>query len=781
MHGISDIIDIVLSNNETADIDLIARAYQYADNAHKGQKRLTGEPYIIHPLEIALILAELQMDEVTIAASLLHDVIEDTDYGYQDICDNFGPVVAGLVEGVTKISKLSYSNLEEAQSDTFRKMFVAMAEDYRVVLIKLADRLHNMRTLYAMPKEKQIVKSDETLDIYAPLAHHLGMYQMKMEFEDLALKYKDPHASSSLAEAVDNKLSELGEYLSNIMSVIGAKLSAAGINADITGRTKHLYSIYNKMKSGRSFDEIYDLTGIRIIVDSLSDCYAVLGYVHELWMPIPGRIKDYIAMRKQNGYQSLHTTVLIPGATPVEIQIRTWEMHYVAEFGVAAHYSYKEGKGSGDELASKLLEMIKDFVEDDTDDAVGFIDSVKTDLNPNNVYVLTPKGKPIELPAGATPVDFAYRIHTDVGNLCSGAKVNYKIVPLNYKLSNGDIVEILTNPNSKGPSRDWLSFVSSVSAKNKIRSFFRKADRKENIAKGKSLLEAEAKAHGLELGAFTKNEYLDYITKRFSTSTWDELYNSIGYGGITAQLVASRLREYYKADFAKINISEGKAAFEREARAYGVTGSAFITPECLDFIRQRFGAATWDELYALIGCGSLYASNAIARIIENFRDSYSRLGFEGKRVLDGRESSIQVEGYSDLAYKLAPCCNPVPGDNVVGYITRGRGISIHRADCVNITNNIEPERVISVEWANDAQGSFAAEIYVKAVDRPRLLSDVSTLIGNEGINISGSSVRTMKNQSVQMSFDVMVHSSNQLDKLIGKISEVESVLSAYRI
>jgi len=781
MADILELLKTIHSYNPAADDGAILAAYEFAKRAHDGQLRLTGEPYITHPVEIANILSELQMDMPTIIAALLHDVIEDTPYTYEDIETSFGTEVADLVEGVTKIARMSSNaSPETSQIDTFRKMFVAMAKDLRVIIIKLADRLHNMRTLDAMSREKQIQKSQETLDIYAPIAHRLGIYKLKMEFEDLALRYLDPSAYRYIANAVAKKRSEREAYLNQIIEAMRTKMASASIACDITGRQKHFYSIYKKMQTGRSFEEIYDLTAIRVLVDSVADCYAALGWVHELWKPIPNRIKDYIAMPKPNMYQSLHTTVLGPGATPVEIQIRTYEMHNTAEYGIAAHYKYKEGISSDDELAKRLywIKQLKE-IEEESDNETFYTDAAE-DLYPSTVFTFTPKGRVIDLPVNSTPVDFAYRIHTEIGHKCSGAKVNNRIVPLNYRLVTGDIVEILTNPNSKGPSRDWLSFVASVSARNKIRSFFRRSDRQENIIKGRNLIEKEARKHDIDLAAITKNEYTEFVFSRFSISSWDELYNNIGSGVVSASVVLNRIRDFYRDDFAKENIAEGKAAMEREIRLSGLDVAKVIRPEYLDFVRQRFEMNSWDDLFNAIGYGGLSAANVLSRIRENFKDDFPEAG--ASRGKHSHERSIVIENFSDLAYKFAQCCTPLPGDEVIGYITRGRGVTIHRSDCVNITNAIEPERLIPVSWADSvADENFAAEIFIKAVDRPKLLADISTLISNEGINISGSSVRTLRDSSVHLSFDVVVASTAQVEKLLNKISQVESVMSAYRV
>ena len=713
MREISDIIRKVKEYNPSADTDIIERAYFLAEKAHKNQYRLSGELYIAHPLEIAYILAELQMDTATITAGLLHDVIEDTEFTYQDIKEMFGEEIADLVDGVTKIAKLEYTNQEEAQIDSFRKMFVAMANDIRVIIIKLTDRLHNMRTLEYMTPDKQRQKAQEVLDIYAPISHRLGIFMMKMEFEDLALSYLEPQAYKELAVMITQKRSEREKYVADLIELLKNKLETENIPCEITGRPKHFYSIYKKMESGKNFDEIFDLVAIRVIVNTDSDCYAVLGWVHELWKPIPGRIKDYIAMPKPNMYQSLHTTVIGPGGTPFEIQIRTWEMHKTAEYGIAAHWKYKEGGRHNDEL-SNLLQWLLEIkeIEPDIENSETFVETVRDDLFLEEVYVFTPKGKVIELKNGSTPIDFAYRIHSDVGNKCVGARVNNKLVPLNYILSTGDIVEILTNPNSKGPSRDWLNIAASSAAKSKIRSFFRKTEKDENITKGQAALERETANLGFEIPQIINSNYSDFVFKRFNVQSWDDLYAIIGYGGIRPQFVIQRIKEHFKSDFP-----------EEE------TAPVIVDPP-----------------------------------------------------KEGTGTSVQIQGHQDLVHKFAKCCTPVPGDKIMGYITRGRGITIHRSDCINITGSVEPERLINADWANEVTAEkFAAEIFIKAVDRQKLLSDVSTVIGNDGISISGISLRTLKDSSVQISIDIIVTTTSQVDSLVTKLSNIPSIISVYRV
>ena len=714
MVTIEDVKKLLIAYNPSADIKLLEEAYLFANDAHREQKRLSGEAYITHPIEIAYILTELRMDIQTIIAGLLHDVVEDTDYSYSDIKTKFGDEIAELVDGVTKITKLEYANKEDQQAESFRKMFIAMANDIRVIIIKLADRLHNMRTLSAMPKNKQIEKAHETLDVYAPIAHRLGIFRIKWEFEDLALRYLEPEKYYDLVERVAQKRQERESFIQDVIEILSSKLSDEGIQSEIKGRPKHFYSIYKKMESGKNFNEIYDLTAIRVLVDTVNDCYAALGWVHTLWKPIPGRIKDYIAMPKPNMYQSLHTTVIGPGGTPFEIQIRTNEMHRIAEYGIAAHWKYKEGKQGSDELGEKLrwLWEIKELGQE-VEDSDEFMDAVKKDLYTDEVFVFTPKGKVIELPMGACPIDFAYRIHSDIGNSCVGAKINGKMVPINYKLKTGDIVEVVTSPTSKGPSRDWLKVVVSSHAKNKIRSYFRKADKEENIIKGKELLEREIKNAKLEFNEIINSKYQEFILKRFNLNAWEDLYSAIGYGGIKPGYMIQRVKEHFKEDFPE--------------------------PE----VMPVFSAP--------------------------------------KEANKGK--AVKIQGHNDLATKFARCCMPVPGDKIIGYITRGRGISIHRADCINIKNTIDTDRLIEVDWMEERANHerFSTEIMIKAADRKGLVSDISTIISNEGVSITGLTVKTHKDGTAYMSMNVFIKDTKQVDQILGKVSVIPGITSVYRI
>ena len=713
--AVDKLLEKVSAYNPQADTALIRKAYELARDAHEGQNRYSGDPYIIHPLAVADILADMHMDQSTIIAGLLHDVIEDTPVTYQELCDTFGQEVADIVDGVTKITKFSFSSNEEAQIESYRKMFVSMASDVRVIIVKLCDRLHNMRTLYAMRPDKQIQKSHETLDIYAPIADRLGMFNIKWEFEDLALRYLEPEKYRELEDSVKLKRAEREQYIDNVIGILREKLVSEGITAEIYGRPKHFYSIYKKMQSGKSFSDIYDLIAVRVIVETVGDCYAVLGWVHTLWKPIPGRIKDYIAMPKPNMYQSLHTTVIGPGGSPFEIQIRTREMHLVAEYGIAAHWKYKEGKKGSDELAEKLqwLMEIKEL-EKESEGAEDFVESVKSDLLTDEVFVFTPKGKVFELPAGSTPIDFAYRVHTDVGNHCTGAKVHGKIVPLTYKLETGDIVEIITSSSSKGPSRDWLNIVVSPQARNKIRAFLRKNEREENVAKGKDAVKREAKHLHLEYNAIINTKYTDFICRRFNVLSWDDLFASIGYGGIRPGYVIQRIRERFPEDFAEV-----------------------------------------EEKRTLVKAPNTDSSKA-----------------------------VHVQGNSDLSVKFAHCWMPVPGDRIIGYITRGRGITVHRTDCVNMKNVDDLDRLISVDWIDESGSSdnkFIVSLNITANDRKGILAEVTTAISDMGLDISALKTKPSQDGIARISTDVVVYSTSQVNALIAKLDRITDVVNIYRV
>ena len=704
-----------------ADLSPIVKAYQLAVEAHEGQKRASGEDYIHHPIAVAYILADLQLDVATITAGILHDVIEDTPYDFEDIQKEFGEEVAILVDGVTKLGKLDFVSKEEQQAENLRKMIIAMAKDIRVILIKLADRLHNMRTMKHMPPEKQKAKAQETIEIFAPIAHRLGISAIKWELEDSSLRYLDPKGYYSLVEKVAVKRREREEYIQNVIDILNEKVEEMNIEADIQGRPKHFYSIYSKMVyKNKNFDEIFDLTAVRIIVNSIKDCYGVLGIVHTLWKPIPGRFKDYIAMPKPNMYQSLHTTVIGPKGDPVEIQIRTWEMHRIAEFGIAAHWKYKEGKDSIDDFERKLT-WLRQLLEwqKELKDAREFMETLKIDLFTDEVFVFTPKGDVLSLPQGSCPIDFAYSIHSAIGNQCVGAKVNGKIVPLDYKLQNGNIIEVLTSVNSNGPSRDWLNIVRSSQAKNKIKQWFKKEKREENIQKGKEILEKDVKRQGYQFSELFKAEWVEKVLRKFNYHSVDDLYAAVGYGGLTSNQILIRLKDEY-------NKIHGKA------------------------------------------------KNKNILEIEQPRKSN-----RAKQKTFGR--GIKVEGFGDIAVRFSKCCNPLPGDEILGYITRGRGVSIHRADCTNIKSLEGAQRFVDVSWDKDDQVNYQSEIQIKAKDQKGLLSNLSNILAETKTSVTAMNARTGKNDIAYINMTIEVKSATELDQLLKRFKKIKGVISTYRV
>ena len=709
-----------VENGYTGGGKLITKAYDFAEKAHSGQKRKSGEPYIIHPLFVASIITELMIDPPTIAAAILHDTVEDCEGVTVEMIEaDFGEEVARLVDGVTKLQRLNFADREEQQAESLRKMIIAMSRDIRVVLIKLADRLHNMLTLSFQPKDRQVSISRETLDIYAPLAHRLGMYSIKQELEDLALRYIDPEGYKNVAQKVGMKRAEREENIKLVISELSAKLDEAGIRYDIDGRPKHLYSIYRKMViQNKPFEQIYDLIAIRVIVNTIPDCYAVLGIVHTLWNQVPGRFKDYISVPKANMYRSLHTTVIggrkIP--FPFEIQIRTWEMHKVAEYGIAAHWRYKEGSGGNDTLDEKLfwLRQILDW-QSETRGSHEFIDGLKTDLFSEEVFLFTPKGDIISMQRGATPLDFAYRIHSHVGNACVGAKVNGKMVPLDTELNTGDRVEILTSSASKGPSMDWLNIVRTQQAKAKIKQFFKRELRGENVAKGRESLEREAHRRGVKLGDYTKPEYYEPLLKKYMFQELDDLYGALGYGGVASGYVLTRLME--------------------EKLRHDEKNAPKLPPEL-----PEVGAAP-----------------------KNGTPTHG----------------VYVDGAPDMLVRFARCCNPVPGDDIVGYITRGRGVTVHKADCVNALHS-EPERAIRVSWADSKTESFVANIQIVCYDHASLLGELSVFFDEMKIPMTAMSVRINKNKTVTIIMTVNVTSRVQLDGAITKLPTRSDVIEAYR-
>lgn len=716
------------------DLSLIEKAYTLAKIAHETQCRRSGEPYIIHPLEVAIILANLEMDRETIVAAILHDVIEDTWYKYNDIVKLFGEEIALLVDGVTKLDKFDYSSKEEAQAENYRKMFLAMAKDIRVILIKLADRLHNMRTLKYMPPEKQKEKAQETLDIYAPLAHRLGISKIRIELEDLSLKYLEPDVYYDLAKKIEHKQSERIEYVNKIVKDVKDKLDKSGINAFVEGRPKHFFSIYKKMvNQDKTLDQIFDLFAIRAIVDTVRDCYEVLGIMHEMYKPIPGRFKDYIAMPKPNMYQSLHNTLVGPEGETFEIQIRTWEMHRTSEYGIAAHWKYKEdqnGKSSSTSSDEKLawLREILDWQRELSDNKE-FMAALKLDLDvfSDQVYAFTPKGEVVSLPTDSTPVDFAFMIHSAVGNKMVGARVNGKIVTFDYKIQNGDRVEILTSQNSKGPSRDWLKIVKSSQAKSKISQWFKKEDKEENILKGKELLDREIKRKGYDINSLFKDEYKQIILEKYGFGNWDSLCATIGHGGMKEGQIINRLYEEYEKDL------------EKELRKN-------ITID--DIITQKD---------------------------------------DSKYLNKSTKSGIVVKGVGDVPVRFSKCCNPVPGDEIVGFITRGRGVSIHRTDCVNIINLSEDERhrLLEAEWHKPDKDikklSYQAEIRVICNERLELLMDVSKIFNEESIPVKALNARTTKEHDSIFDIVIEINSKQQLESVTNKLLKLKDVREVLRV
>lgn len=706
--------------NPQADMKQIIKAYNFAESAHEGQYRNSGEKFFIHPYNVAMILADLNMDTSTIIAGLLHDVLEDTDVTYETLAEEFGEEVANLVEGVTKLKKLNYKTKQESQAENLRKMVVAMAKDIRVIIIKLADRLHNMRTLEYMSDEKKKEKALETLEIYAPLAHRLGISKIKWELEDLSLRYLDPEGYYDLVDKVSKQRKEREAYIQFIIDMLKTKIDEMEIPCEISGRPKSFYSIYRKMVyQNKNFEQIFDLTAIRVIVDTVKDCYGVLGIVHTMWKPIPGRFKDYIAMPKPNMYQSLHTTVIGPQGEPFEVQIRTWEMHRTAEYGIAAHWKYKEGTIKADNFDEKLT-WLRQMLEwqKEMKDPKEFMESLKIDFFTDEVFVFTPKGDVINLPNGSTPIDFAYKVHTAVGNNCVGAKVDGRIVPLDYKLKNGNIVEVITSANSTGPSRDWLKIVKSSQAKSKIRQWFKREERDLNIVKGKDILEKEVKRQGYKLTEMLKEDWLKSIASKLSLSSVDDLYAGLGYGSITLSQVIPKLKEFHK-----------------------------------DYYKLR------DEKNLLESNSNVYAPKKENRFTQG----------------------VTVKGVDNIKVRFSKCCNPVPGDEIVGYITRGRGVSVHRKDCPNIKDLASHERYIEVEWATNEKASYQAEIQIKASDRPGLLTDITQRITDVNLTVTSLNARTNKEKLVVMNITLETKDVEQLKDLMKKIKRIKGVIDVYRV
>ncbi|CEO12110.1 GTP pyrophosphokinase (RelA/SpoT) [[Clostridium] sordellii] len=728
---LQELIEKIKKYAPNGDIDLIEKAYYYGKKAHEGQLRKSGEPYFIHPIAVANILCDMELDMQTIAAGLLHDVVEDTEYTYEDIKNDFGEEIADLVDGVTKLGQIKYKSKEETQAENLRKMFLAMSKDIRVILIKLADRLHNMRTLKYMPPEKAKSKATETLEIYGGIASRLGIYKVKWELEDIALRYIDSEGYYDLVEKVAKKRSQREAYIEKIVDILKEKVEEVNIKCDIYGRPKHFYSIYRKMKNKhKDFEEIYDLMAVRIIVNSVKDCYAVLGMVHTLWKPIPGRFKDYIAMPKPNMYQSLHTIVVGPDGEPVEIQIRTKEMHNIAEYGIAAHWKYKEGKTNVKEnKLEEKLQWLRQMMEWEKDlkDPQEFMDALKDDVFNSQVYVFTPKGDVIELPAGSTPIDFAYRVHTNVGNKCVGAKINGRIAPLDYKLENGNIVEILTSANSNGPSRDWVNIVQTPNAKSKIRQWFKKERREENIERGSAILEKDFKKYGVPTKDPAIEKYMVQMARKFNQPTVEDLVATIGYGGIMSSQVVPKVKELYEKEFAKKSLENKQ----------------------IDDINKH---------------------------------SIGEQEFTKKRKKTSPQG-ITVKGVDNILIRFAKCCNPIPGDEIIGYITKGRGVAVHRKDCPNsnLDNEYFKNRLVEVSWETSNSAKFEAEIQIQAEDRRGVINDITHIVAIEKVSLNGINARKSKDNVVNINLLVEVDSIETLNFLMKKIKSIPGVENIYRV
>lgn len=698
------------------DWALLDKAYNFALAAHVGQKRFSGELYITHPLGVGKILADLELDQETIAAGLLHDVVEDTGIPLVQIKSNFGDEIAMLVDGVTKLSRLEYKSREEQQDENLRKMFIAMAKDIRVLLIKLADRTHNMRTLKYLTSLKQQAISQETLEFYAPLAHRLGIYKIKWELEDLAFRYLERDRYYALVDKLAKKRKEREDIITQIIASLRVKLTEVGIEAHISGRPKHLYSISQKMKEqGKEFHEIYDLTAVRIVTESLKDCYGALGIVHTMWKPIPGRFKDYIAVPKPNMYQSLHTTVMVGKNELLEVQTRTWDMHRIAEYGIAAHWRYKDKDKKQEEEFDQKLSWLRQILEfqQDSRDAHEFMENVKIDLFTDEVFVFTPKGDVVDLPAGSIPLDFAYKIHTDIGHRCIGARVNGRLVPLDYKLQTGDIVDIMTSKQGS-PSRDWVNMVKSSGARAKIRAWFKKERRDENLAKGKELLEKELRRQELEPHLYLKPALVAEAGRKFNIQSEEDIYVVVGLGGISAQQAVTKLKEEY---------------------------------------RKKYGQAEPEP-------------------IKEFKP-HKTPGRTGK--------GVNIEGIDSLLLRFAKCCTPVPGDPIVGIVTRGRGVSIHRPDCPNVMNRTEQQRLLAARWESEVEGAYPVDIEVSGMDRQQILSDVVNAVAECKVTITAVHGKSARESRSSIQITLLVRDLAHLETVINRVSRVRDVFHVRRI
>ena len=726
-----ELIDKMNTYHPTKEFNMIDRAYHLAVEAHKEQKRKSGEPYIIHPLKVAYILAELELDKETITAGILHDTIEDTQYTYEDIANIFSEEVANLVDGVTKLRKLSYSTKEEMQAENYRKMFLAMAKDIRVILIKLADRLHNMRTLNYMTEAKQREKAQETLDIYAPLAHRLGISKIRTEMEDLCFQYLNPDAYYDLKEKIERKQIERESFVKSIVSDLKQKMEQSGIKGKVEGRSKHFFSIYKKMvNQNKTLDQIYDLFAVRAIVDTVRDCYGVLGVVHTMYTPMPGRFKDYIAMPKPNMYQSLHNTLIGPEGEPFEVQIRTWDMHRTSEYGIAAHWKYKEGKGNkkGTSEEAKLtwLRQILEWQQDMSDNKE-YLDTIKLDLNIFNdqVYAFTPQGKVISLPKGSTTIDFAYMIHSAVGNKMVGARVDNKMVSIEYKIQNGDRIEILTSQNSRGPSRDWLNIVKSSQARTKINQWFKKEFKEENILKGRDLIDKDIKKKNYTPSELLKTEWINIVLNKFGFRDWDALCAAVGHGGVKEGQVTNRLIE--------------------------------------ELLREKKKQEAQNTLLDVL-------NSDVPQKLERHKS----------------KSGVVVKGVGDVAVRFSKCCNPVPGDEIVGFVTRGRGVTIHRTDCINIMILTEEDRhrLIDAEWDVEGKGmanvSYLASMRIIGTEKVGLMLEVSRVFTEEDVSVKSLTIKTTKATAI---FDVSIEvkGKEQLEKIIKRLMKLKDILEIERI
>ena len=711
-----ELLQKLKKNFSEAEFQELKAAYDFSAAAHEGQKRQTGEPYFIHPCAVVNILVDLGFDDVsTLVAAFLHDVLEDTPVTSDELEQKFGKEVLELVEGVTKLDKIKFVSAEDEQAENLRKMFFAMAKDYRVIIIKLADRLHNMRTLDALKPEKQIKIATQSLKIYAPLAGRLGLSFVKCELEDLAMRYLYPDDYYELVEFIKTKSKERQQFIEKICDELKAKLQELGIEGEVNGRQKHLYGIYKKMlKQGKNIEQIYDISAVRVIVNEVQECYTVLGAIHTMWMPLPGRFKDYIAMPKPNGYQSLHTTVITKFKETFEIQIRTYEMHRIAEYGIAAHWKYKEGKTGATKIDDQInwLREVMD-TQRESSDSHEFLENIEGNVFTDEVYVFTPKGKVLNLPVGSTTVDFAYAIHSAVGNKCIGAKVNGKIVPLNTVLNTGDIVEILTTNSGKGPSRDWIKFVKTASARTKIRQYFKKEMKEENIKRGKDMLEREAKRRGYNLSELLSTAGLNYIMNRYTLSSIDDLYASVGFGGLTTNQIIVKLIDYFKRD--------------------------------------------------------LLSKNPVAEIKTTSTTGKSSSG-----------NGVLIRGYDDFLVRLSHCCNPVPGDKIVGYVSRGRGVSVHCVDCPNV-KNMEPERLIEAKWDDVISQNFLASLKIYCENKGGILAAVTTIISNMKISITGAFARSDNdNGTAEITVMLEVKSTDQVEDVIKKLKTLPEVIDVHR-